>query len=80
MFMAFSNPGDRLGAALQKPSVKAAAAAWDSCAVPALCLLALGSGHASEQTRLYPQLQPALAECLRCAPQAARRPLTDTYS
>ena len=56
MFLAFSNPGDRLGAALQQPDMIANVAVWDSCAVPALCLLALGSSHASEHTRLYPQL------------------------
>jgi hypothetical protein len=72
--MAFSSPGDRLGTALQKPDIITAAAAWDSCAVPALCLLALSSSYASEHTRLYQQLQPALAECLRCAQPAVREP------
>ena len=68
--MAFSNPGDRLGVALQKPDMISAAAAWDSCAVPALCLLAIGSSHPSERNRLQLQLQLALAECLRYAQQA----------
>jgi hypothetical protein len=68
---ALRDAGNQLGTALRRPGLMAAAAAWDPDAVPALCILTLGS--ASRSSTAAPQkpsgllllLQPAAMECLR---------------
>jgi hypothetical protein len=69
---AICSPGQRLGAALQRPDVIARATAWEPCAVPVLCILALASSGLAEQPRMRLQLQPAHAECTRYTQAAAR--------
>ena len=65
------NVGNELGTALRRPGMLAAAAAWDPDAVPALCILALGSASSSsaaaskKPSSLHSLLQPATIECLR---------------
>jgi hypothetical protein len=69
---ALRDAGHQLGTALRRPGMVAAAASWDHDAVPALCILTLGS--ASRSSTAAPQklsglrslLQPATIECLRC--------------
>ena len=75
---ALRDAGNQLGTALRRLGLLAAAAAWDPDAVPALCILALGS--ASRYSAASPQkpnslrslLQPATTECLRCTTRADR--------
>ena len=61
---------EQLGKALRRAGMLAAAAAWDPVAVPALCILTLGTAtEALESVRFKLRcslLQPATAECLRC--------------
>jgi hypothetical protein len=68
---ALRDAGNQLGTALRRPGLLAAAAAWDPDAVPALCILALGSASRSsaaapkQRSSLHLLLQPATMECLR---------------
>ena len=68
---ALCDAGIQLGAALRRPGLLAAAVAWDPDAVPALCILTLGSASRSsaaapkKPSSLHSLLQPATMECLR---------------
>ena len=68
--------GHQLGTVLRRPGMLAATAAWDPDAVPALCILALGSASRSSAaepqtpSKLCSLLQPATMECLRCVASA----------
>jgi hypothetical protein len=80
---------DRLGAALQRPGVVAAAAAWDPGAVPALCILSVAGcpaapndwgSEACAMKEAQLQLQPALGCCTRCAHTQGRSSLRKLVS
>ena len=53
-----NHPGERLGEAVRRPGMMAAAAAWDPDAVPALCILTLAGDDMTPDLRRTPSRRP----------------------